>query len=176
MTISASFLGVSVPTPAFETGATDILNGGGLSQPEKPGAAAPPLAIRRRDSPVIRRQGIREDESGWLWAQGGVGGCDRAGSRVRARAAKLQPERRPRWSLIRFPAGDRLGAAPIRFGRQRTGRPAAESAARNRSGPGGRAREGPTAHRAQRTRCASRGAGRTPGRSRSMRSGKPMSL
>jgi hypothetical protein len=52
MTISASFLGVSVPTPAFETGATDILNGGGLSQPEKPGAAAPPLAIRRRDSPV----------------------------------------------------------------------------------------------------------------------------
>jgi hypothetical protein len=67
-----------------------------------------------------------------MGAAGGVGGCDSAGSRVRARAAKLQPERRPRWSLIRFPAGDRLGAAPIRFGASaRVDR--RQSAARNRS-------------------------------------------
>jgi hypothetical protein len=114
-----------------------------------------------------------------MGAAGGVGGCDSAGSRVRARAAKLQPERRPRWSLIRFPAGDRLGAAPIRFGasarvdrrqNRRRGTALVRAAAQDK----GRTN---CASRATRfTRCASRGTGRTPGRSRSMRSGKPMSL
>jgi hypothetical protein len=151
MTISASFLGVSVPTPAFETGATDILNGGGLSQPEKPGAAAPPLAIRRRDSPsqfTARESGKmnplgygRSRRRRWLRQCGKPRA--RASSEIAARKApEVVFDTLPCW---RSP---RCCANPLR--RQRTGRPAAESAARNRSRPGGRAREGPTAHRAQR--------------------------